>query len=190
MLLQIMEEGTLTDARGRKVDFRNTIIILTSNVGAEEILRQEKIGFANHQAEDDELDYKEMQAHLMKRLRKLFRPEFLNRVDEVVVFRSLSHEDIRAIVNLEFAKVRVRVQENDLDLSLTDAARDWLVERGYSKEYGARPLKRLIQKEIETPLSDALLSGEFQAGDTIRIDVEDEELVFEHAKEPEMVIEL
>ena len=190
MLLQIMEEGTLTDARGRKVDFRNTIIILTSNVGAEDILRQEKIGFSGHQMDDDELDYKEMQAQLMKRLRKLFRPEFLNRVDEVMVFRSLSHEDIRAIVNLEFAKVRVRVQENDLDLMLTDASRDWLVEHGYSKEYGARPLRRLIQKEIETPLSDALLSGDFQAGDTIRIDVEDEELIFEHAKEPEMVIEL
>ena len=190
MLLQIMEEGTLTDARGRKVDFRNTIIILTSNVGAEDILRQEKIGFSGHQMDDDELDYKEMQAQLMKRLRKLFRPEFLNRVDEVMVFRSLSHEDIRAIVNLEFAKVRVRVQENDLDLMLTDASRDWLVEHGYSREYGARPLKRLIQKEIETPLSDALLSGDFQAGDTIRIDVEDEELIFEHAKEPEMVIEL
>ncbi len=190
MLLQIMEEGTLTDARGRKVDFRNTIIILTSNVGAEDILRREKIGFSGHQMDDDELDYKEMQTQLMKRLRKLFRPEFLNRVDEVMVFRSLSHEDISAIVNLEFAKVRVRVQENDLDLMLTDASRDWLVEHGYSKEYGARPLKRLIQKEIETPLSDALLSGEFQAGDTIRIDVEDEELIFEHAKEPEMMIEL
>ncbi|MFP4395028.1 MAG: ATP-dependent Clp protease ATP-binding subunit [Anaerolineales bacterium] len=190
MLLQIMEEGTLTDARGRKVDFRNTLIILTSNVGAEDILRQEKIGFSGHQMDDDELDYKEMQAQLMKRLRKLFRPEFLNRVDEVVVFRSLNQEDIRAIVNLEFAKVRVRVQENDLDLTLTDAARDWLVEYGYSKEYGARPLKRLIQKEIETPLSDALLSGEFQAGDTIRIDVADETLIFEHAEEPEMAIEL
>ncbi len=190
MLLQMMEEGALTDARGRKVDFRNTLIILTSNVGAEDILRQEKIGFSGHQMDDDELDYKEMQAQLMKRLRKLFRPEFLNRVDEVIVFRSLNQEDIRAIVNLEFAKVRVRVQENDLDLSLTDAARDWLVEHGYSREYGARPLKRLIQKEIETPLSDALLSGEFQAGDTILIDVEDEELIFEHAKEPEMVIEL
>ena len=190
MLLQIMEEGTLTDARGRKVDFRNTIIILTSNVGAEDILRREKIGFSGHQMDDEDLDYKEMQTQLMKRLRKLFRPEFLNRVDEVIVFRSLSHEDISAIVNLEFAKVRVRVQENDLDLLLTDASRDWLVEHGYSKEYGARPLKRLIQKEIETPLSDALLSGEFQVGDTIRIDVEDEELIFEHAKEPEMVIEL
>ncbi len=190
MLLQIMEEGILTDARGRKVDFRNTLIILTSNVGAEDILRQEKIGFAGHQMDNEALDYKEMQTQLMKRLRKLFRPEFLNRVDEVMVFRSLSQVDIRAIVNLEFAKVRVRVQENDLDLMLTDASRDWLVEHGYSKEYGARPLKRLIQKEIETPLSDALLSGEFQAGDTIRIDVEDEELVFEHAEEPEMVIEL
>lgn len=190
MLLQMMEEGALTDARGRKVDFRNTIIILTSNVGAEDILRREKLGFSGHQMEDGDLDYKEMQAQLMKRLRKLFRPEFLNRVDEVIVFRSLSHEDIGAIVNLEFAKVRVRVQENELDLSLTDTSRDWLVEHGYSKEYGARPLKRLIQKEIETPLSDALLSGEFQAGDTIRIDVEDEELIFEHAAEPEMVIEL
>ncbi len=188
MLLQVMEEGSLTDARGRKVDFRNTIIIMTTNVGAEEI-RQGRLGFALEiDAKDEQIAYKEMQNKLINRLRKLFRPEFLNRVDSVIVFRALTHANIREIVRLEVEKVRFRVLENGLDLNLTEAAQDWLAEHGYSEEYGARPLKRLIQQEIETPLSDALLSGEFKPGDTVVVDVGDSgDIALHHAEEPEMM---
>jgi len=190
MLLQIMEEGELADARGRKVDFRNTLIIMTSNVGADDILRQSKLGFTLETLESDEQQsYKDMSQTLMNKLRKLFRPEFLNRVDSITVFRSLNHDDIREIVNLEADKLRVRVQENGLYLDLTEAAQDWLAENGYSVEYGARPLKRLIQQEVETPLSDDMLSGTFNPGDTIVIDCDDSGIVLRHVEKHEMIIE-
>jgi ATP-dependent Clp protease ATP-binding subunit ClpC len=179
MLLQIMEEGTLTDARGRKVDFRNAIIIMTSNVGAEEIRRQSKIGFSISQQTqaDEQRDYEEMSRKLKSRLRRLFRPEFINRLDAIIVFRALDKVALREIVELEIDKVRERLHENDLELDLSDAARDWLAEEGYSDEYGARPLRRLIQQEVETPFSDALISGEFKPGDDVWLDVVDSELV-------------
>jgi ATP-dependent Clp protease ATP-binding subunit ClpC len=126
----------------------------------------------------------------MSRLRKLFRPEFLNRVDAVVVFRSLSHDDIREIVRLEIDKLRDRVLENGFDLRLSETAQEWLAERGYSPEYGARPLRRLIQQEIETRMSDALLSGKYRVGDVILVDCADDEIVLKPAEEPEMVVEL
>jgi ATP-dependent Clp protease ATP-binding subunit ClpC len=174
-----MEEGTLTDARGRKVDFRNAIIIMTSNVGAEEIRRQSKIGFSISQQTqaDEQRDYEEMSRKLKSRLRRLFRPEFINRLDAIIVFRALDKVALREIVELEIDKVRERLHENDLELDLSDAARDWLAEEGYSDEYGARPLRRLIQQEVETPFSDALISGEFKPGDDVWLDVVDSELV-------------
>ncbi|MBN1248162.1 MAG: ATP-dependent Clp protease ATP-binding subunit [Anaerolineae bacterium] len=191
MLLQMMEEGVLTDARGRKVDFRNTILIMTSNIGADDILRQGGLGFAvDAVAGDEEHQHKDMRQKLMGRLRKLFRPEFLNRVDAVVVFRSLNHQDIREIVSLEIGKLRQRMLENGYDVSLTEEAQDWLAVRGYSTEYGARPLRRLIQQEVETPISDALLSGNYRVGDTILVDLDDDEIVLRPAEEPEMVPEL
>ncbi|MGC9520412.1 MAG: ATP-dependent Clp protease ATP-binding subunit [Anaerolineae bacterium] len=191
MLLQMMEEGALTDARGRKVDFRNTILIMTSNVGADDILRQGTLGFTLENVEaDEEHSYKEMRQKLMGRLRKLFRPEFLNRVDAVVVFRALNHTDIRKIVGLEIDKLRDRMLENGYDIRLTDAAEEWLAHHGYSTEYGARPLRRLIQQTVETPISDALLAGKYQIGDVILVDMEDDELVLKPAEEPEMAIEL
>ncbi len=190
MLLQIMEEGTLNDARGRKVDFRNAIIIMTSNVGAEEIRRRGGIGFDTMpQSEaDEEREYEEMSRKLKSKLRKLFRPEFLNRLDAVIVFRSLDRSALREIVDLEIDKVRDRLHENSLELDLTDAARDWLADEGYSDEYGARPLRRLIQREVETPLSDALIAGEFGPGDVVLLDIEEAELVLRSAMEaPEPV---
>jgi ATP-dependent Clp protease ATP-binding subunit ClpC len=190
MLLQIMEEGTLNDARGRKVDFRNAIIIMTSNVGAEEIRRRGGIGFDTMpQSEaDEEREYEEMSRKLKSKLRKLFRPEFLNRLDAVIVFRSLDRVALREIVDLEIDKVRDRLHENSLELDLTDAARDWLADEGYSDEYGARPLRRLIQREVETPLSDALIAGEFGPGDVVLLDIEEAELVLRSAMEtPEPV---
>jgi ATP-dependent Clp protease ATP-binding subunit ClpC len=191
MLLQIMEEGVLTDARGRKVDFRNAIIILTSNIGADDILRQGSLGFTLETVESDESQsYKDMSHKLMGRLRKLFRPEFLNRVDAVVVFRALNHEDIREIVGLEVNKLRDRMLENGFDIRLTEAARDWLAKNGYSTEYGARPLRRLIQQEVETPMSDSLLAGTYRVGDVILVDCVDDEIVLKPVEEPEMVIEL
>ena len=191
MLLQIMEEGVLSDARGRKVDFRNAMIILTSNIGADDILRQGSLGFTLETVESDESQsYKDMSHKLMGRLRKLFRPEFLNRVDAVVVFRALNHEDISKIVGLEVAKLRDRMLENGFDLRLTDAAQEWLAQNGYSTEYGARPLRRLIQQEVETPMSDSLLSGAYHVGDVILVDCVDDEIVLKPAEEPEMVIEL
>ncbi len=181
MLLQIMEEGVLSDAKGHKVDFRNTLIIMTSNVGAEEIMRQGKLGFALETLETDaEQAYKDMSQKLMNKLRKLFRPEFLNRVDNVIVFRALNHDDIRQIVLLEIGKLRARIQENNLNLILTEAAQEWLAVHGYDPEYGARPLKRLIQQVVETPLSDSLLKGEYQPGDTIIVDGNENGLLLQH----------
>ncbi len=191
MLLQMMEEGTLADARGRKVDFRNTLLIMTSNVGADDILRQGSLGFSLETTKSDEgITYKDMRHKLMGRLRKLFRPEFLNRVDAVVVFRSLNHEDIREIVGLEVAKLRDRILENGYDIRLTEEAQDWLAEHGYSTEYGARPLRRLIQQHVESPLSDALLASKYQVGDIIVVDVENDNIELKPAEEPELAIEL
>ncbi len=188
MLLQMMEEGVVTDARGRKVDFRNTILIMTSNIGADDVLRQGSLGFTLGSGENDEAYlYEDMRQKLMGRLRKLFRPEFLNRVDAVVVFRSLNHEDIRQIVDLEIRKLRDRMLVNGYDIQLTEAALDWLAISGYSQEYGARPLRRLIQQEVETPISDALLSGQYRVGDVILLDRENEEMVLRPAEEPELI---
>ncbi len=193
VLLQVMEEGVLTDARGHRVDFRNTIIIMTTNVGANEIMRQGRLGFARGtRGSNEAIAYKEMHQRLMSQLRKLFRPEFLNRVDATIVFRTLSHENLRQIVLLEIEKLRARVQQNGMDILLADAAQDWLAENGYNADYGARPLKRLIQREIETPLSDALLSGQFQSGDVITLDAEEDGIVLYHAEAleeaPEMML--
>jgi len=188
MLLQMMEEGVVTDARGRKVDFRNTILIMTSNIGADDVLRQGSLGFTLGSGENNEAYlHEDMRQKLMGRLRKLFRPEFLNRVDAVVVFRSLNHEDIRQIVDLEIRKLRDRMLDNGYDIQLTEEALDWLAISGYSQEYGARPLRRLIQQEVETPISDALLSGQYRVGDVILVDREDEEMVLRPAEEPELI---
>jgi len=172
MLLQIMEEGVLADARGHKVDFRNALIIMTSNVGAQEIQRQNLLGFdlLADTIQNEQRSYEAMSRKLNAELRRLFRPEFLNRVDAVIVFRPLNRIALREIVRLEIEKVRTRVLENGLDLELTPAGQDWLCEQGYSEEYGARPLRRLVQQEVETPLSEALLSGEFHPGDVIALD--------------------
>jgi ATP-dependent Clp protease ATP-binding subunit ClpC len=181
MLLQIMEEGHLSDARGHKVDFRNTILIMTSNVGADMIRRQSSIGFAAPQAEDVQAqhDYDEMRKKLMEQLKRTFRPEFLNRVDNVIVFHSLTREDIAQIVTLELNKVCDRLDEYDLTLEVTDAVKKLLAEKGYSEEYGARPLRRVIQTLIEDALSDAILAGRFSEEDCILADVEDGEISLE-----------
>jgi len=188
MLLQIMEEGHLSDARGHKVDFRNTIIAMTSNVGAEEIRRQTQLGFTlkRDEAKLDQQTYDEMRKKLLDALRKIFRPEFVNRVDAVIVFHALSREQIAQIVDLELDKVVLRLKDHQLSLRATDEARKRLGDEGYDPEMGARPLRRVIQNKVEDRLSDALLAGEFKAGDHILVDLEGENIVLKlESREPE-----
>ena len=179
ILLQIMEEGHLSDARGRRVDFRNTIIIMTSNIGAELIRRSSSLGFALHrdEAERERESYQEMKEKLLDQLKKTFRPEFLNRVDEVMVFKSLSKEEIKQIVDLELDKLRKRLDEYQLKLEATDEAKTFLAEKGYDPKFGARPLRRVIQRLVEDPLSEGLLIGEFKPGDTVLADLEEDKIV-------------
>ncbi len=176
MLLQIMEEGHLSDARGRKVDFSNAIIVMTSNVGADMIKKQSSLGFQLKQDKttEERLSYEDMRKKLTKTLKREFRPEFINRLDGVVVFRSLNEEDIQKIVTLELAKVTARLVEHGLVLEATQDALTHLGELGYDPEFGARPLKRVIQQEVEDSLSDALLAEEFTDGDHILVDLDEE----------------
>ena len=179
MLLQIMEEGHLSDARGHKVDFRNAIIVMTSNVGADMIKRQGSIGFSLKRDEEitERLAYEEMRKKLTDSLKRVFRPEFINRVDSMIVFRALNLDDIKKIVELELAKVSHRLEDHAITLEATPEALDKIAEMGYDPEFGARPLKRVIQQNVEDKLSDMLLGGEFEDGATIIVDVVDEELV-------------
>jgi ATP-dependent Clp protease ATP-binding subunit ClpC len=184
MLLQIMEEGHLSDARGRMVDFRNALIVMTSNVGADMIKRQTSIGFdvKREQELEEKLAYQEMRKKLLDSLKRVFRPEFINRVDAVIVFRALSKESIKEIVQLELDKVSLRLEEHAIVIDITQAALELIAEMGYDPEMGARPLRRVIQQNIEDTLSDSLLAGEFEDGDTIMVDVVDEEISL-HKKE-------
>ena len=185
MLLQIMEEGHLSDARGRTVDFRNALIVMTSNVGAELIKRQTSIGFdiARDEELEERMAYQEMRKKLLDSLKRVFRPEFINRVDSVIVFRALSKESIKEIVQLELDKVSLRLEEHAIVINTTPAALELLAEMGYDPEMGARPLRRVIQQNIEDNLSDALLAGEFEDGDTIIVDVVDDEIELHRSEE-------
>ncbi len=187
MLLQIMEEGQLSDAKGHKVDFRNAIIVMTSNIGADVIKRQSSLGFAlkRDEATEEKLSYEDMRKKLSESLKRAFRPEFINRVDAVVIFRALNKEDIGKIVRLELAKVADRLKEHDLSLIAAEEALSLLAEQGYDSEFGARPLRRVIQMKVEDPLSDKLLSGEFADGDNIAVKVDDDgEIALEKSSEP------
>jgi len=185
MLLQIMEEGQLTDAKGRKVDFRNAIIVMTSNVGADMIKRQTGLGFDLKRDEETEerQEYQKMRKQLMKSLKRLFRPEFINRLDSVIVFKALTKDDTREIVGLELGKVSERLVEHAISMDITPEAIDLIADLGYDPDMGARPLRRVIQQKIEEPLSDALLAGKFDIGDTVLVDIEPTE-----DDEPEIVL--
>ena len=177
ILLQIMEEGHLSDAKGHKVDFRNAIIIMTSNVGADTIKRGPNLGFAfqRDDAAEEEEAYGEMRKNLMEELKRMFRPEFVNRVDSIIVFRQLTPEHIRSIVDIILGEVNDRLIDHELTLEASIPAKNWLVKHGYDREFGARPLRRLIQTSIEDKLSDAVLAGRFVAGDTVLVDAESDE---------------
>jgi ATP-dependent Clp protease ATP-binding subunit ClpC len=180
MLLQIMEDGQLSDAKGRKVDFRNTIVLMTSNVGADVIGRTTSLGFATKRgaSDSDQEDYDEMKDKLMGELKRLFRPEFLNRIDGVTVFHALSRDQIKAIVDLEIAKVCERLSDHELSLQLTDEAQEYLAEKGYDPNLGARPLRRVIQTEVEDTLSEGVLEGRFSEGDTVIAYMQDGQIAF------------
>jgi ATP-dependent Clp protease ATP-binding subunit ClpC len=186
MLLQIMEEGHLSDARGHKVDFRNTIIVMTSNIGADVIKRQSGLGFTIQRDEvvEEKMAYEEMRKKLLEALKRVFRPEFINRLDGVVVFRALTKEDLHHIVTLELNKVASRLVDHNIQLTASEAALEWLVEQGYDPDMGARPLRRVIQRVVEDPLSDGLLAKQFEDHSIVMVDVgEDGEIILRH-KQP------
>ena len=176
VLLQILDEGRLTDGQGRSVDFSNTVIIMTSNIGARDIAQTAPMGFSSQG--NGGLSDKEIRSRVESELKRLFRPEFLNRVDEIVVFKSLTSEQLRGIVDLMVRDLRNRLVANGMSIELTDAARDLIAREGTDPIYGARPLRRAIQTLIEDPLSEELLMGNWKAGDIVSVDVEGEKIVF------------
>ena len=183
MLLQILEDGRLTDSQGHKVDFRNTIIIMTSNLGARDISKGISLGFSTQKGGG--MDYDKMKDRVLSELKKAFRPELLNRIDDVIVFHELSHSEIKEIVNLLMMRVKEQLAEQDIDVIISDEAKELLVSEGYDPVYGARPLRRAIQKLIEDPLSEKVLAKEFRPGSTILIAAEEGKVVFEKVEAPE-----
>jgi ATP-dependent Clp protease ATP-binding subunit ClpC len=181
-LLQILEDGHLTDAQGHKVDFKNTVIIMTSNLGTRDIQKGPGIGFAI--SGNETMTHERMKERVMEELKRSFRPEFLNRIDEVIVFHSLSRQDVKSIVDLMMKRVREQLKAKDVEIELTDQAKELLAEKGYDPSLGARPLRRTIQRLVEDPLSEKLLWKEFKAGQTIIVDARDEEVIFEGAPAP------
>jgi ATP-dependent Clp protease ATP-binding subunit ClpC len=173
MLLQIMDDGSLSDSYGRRVSFRNVILIMTSNLSARLIEKEFTMGFQN---QAPETSYKKMSDGIKTELKKVFSPEFLNRIDEIVVFKKLDRVSIASIVDLQIQRVRDRLKEEKLDIEVTPEAKEWIVEKGYDPAYGARPLRRTIQKYVENPLSERILSGEARPGSVIRVEVRGDSL--------------
>jgi ATP-dependent Clp protease ATP-binding subunit ClpC len=179
ILLQIFDDGHLTDAKGRKVDFRNSIIVMTSNIGSDLIRRDTSLGFAmkTDEAATAQQQYLRMKDKVVEEVKRFFRPEFLNRIDGSLVFHALSKEHILEIVDLMLKKVQDQLKEKNINMEMTTAAKEQLAEKGYDPNFGARPLRRVIQDEVEDMLSEELLGGRMQAGDTIVIDIEDDKFV-------------
>jgi len=175
MLLQIMEEGRLTDSFGRNVDFKNVILIMTSNIGAEFIKKQTSLGFKKA---DEDVTYEKMKERLMQEVEKHFRPEFLNRLDDVIVFHNLTKDDLKDIVGKEMVSVRERLRDRGIEVVLTDESRDFLVDKGFSPDFGARPIKRAIEQYIEDQLSEEILRGEFKGVDRVEVRKKGDHLVF------------
>src|SRR5690606_1047704 len=171
ILLQVLDDGRLTDGQGRTVDFRNTVVVMTSNLGSDRI-----------QAMSDEADYQAMKATVMETVARHFRPEFLNRIDEVVVFHALDKAEIRAIADLQVERVAGRLREQDIVIEVSAAARELLGEAGFDPVYGARPLRRTVQNRLETPLAKDILAGRFGPGDRILVDATDGTLTFNRDK--------
>jgi ATP-dependent Clp protease ATP-binding subunit ClpC len=167
ILLQILEDGKLTDAQGRRVDFRNTIVIMTSNIGAGQISKNQGFGFSI--GEEEGLSYEDMKSRVMSELKKVFRPELLNRIDEIIVFHKLAKEEIMSIVDLMLRRLREQMAVHGAAIELTESAKELLVDKGYDPAMGARPLRRAIQRYIEDPLADYVLGRELEPGSTILV---------------------
>ncbi|MCD6406125.1 MAG: ATP-dependent Clp protease ATP-binding subunit, partial [Planctomycetes bacterium] len=176
MLLQIMEEGRLTDSFGRKVSFRNTILIMTSNIGADLIKSQASMGFRKS---SDTMDYDKMKEILHSEIEKHFRPEFLNRLDEVIFFKPLDRDDLRKIVGIEVGRVTERLQQRGIMLELSPEAKEFIIDKGYKPDFGARPLRRAVENFIEDPLSEEILRGSFKGKDRVVVRLKEDHLYFD-----------
>jgi ATP-dependent Clp protease ATP-binding subunit ClpC len=175
LLLQVFEDGRLTDSLGRTVDFRNTVILMTSNVGADMIRKQGSMGFVAHSESED---YNQMRERLLNEVKKAFKPEFLNRIDDIIVFRPLSKEDLTKIITLEVRQVTTRLKEKGIEIAIAQDGLDFLIEKGYDPVYGARPLKRTIQRYVEDPLSEEIIAGRLKNGSKIKVKRNGDALVF------------
>jgi ATP-dependent Clp protease ATP-binding subunit ClpC len=179
-LLQVLDDGRMTDGHGRTVDFKNTVIIMTSNAGVEFIKRESAMGFAakKDQAKTQKSNYEDMREKVLAEVKKTFRPEFLNRLDEVIVFHELNESQLRQVVDLLAKDLEKRLADRKLTIEITESAKSWLAKEGYDPVYGARPLRRALEKYVENPLSVKVLGGEFKEGDTIIVDTGIEGLIF------------
>jgi ATP-dependent Clp protease ATP-binding subunit ClpC len=181
VLLQMLDDGRLTDGHGRTVDFRNTVVIMTSNLGTE-AFQKEALGFGLATSKPTQTEKDKQKRDVEKSLRSTFRPELLNRIDEIIVFDPLTEDDLKKIIELLLADVRERLADRNIGLELTDAAKEALVREGYDPVFGARPLRRTIERRIANPLSRRILAGEFEEGDTARVDYADEDYKFKKSK--------
>ena len=182
ILLQVLDDGHITDAHGRKVDFKQTIIIMTSNVGAQAIIEPKKLGFMSEK--DDRQDYERMKSGVMEEVRRLFKPEFLNRIDEIMVFHPLKKPEIKKIVNILLKNLEKRCEEQlGIELKISESVKDYLAESGFDSKYGARPLRRAIQNRLEDPMANQILDGEIKTGDTVKIQLLKKEIHFVPVRE-------
>ncbi len=180
ILLQVLDDGHITDAQGRKVDFKNTIIIMTSNAGAQAIVDPKHLGFASK--EDDSKDYERMKSGVMEEVKRIFKPEFLNRIDETIVFRSLNKEDMKQIVTIQTKEFIARCKEQmDIDVSISSNVKSWIVDKAYDPKYGARPIRRKIQTSLEDPMAEDILEGKIKASDSVKAKIKNDTIVFEQA---------
>jgi ATP-dependent Clp protease ATP-binding subunit ClpC len=185
IMLQILEDGQLTDAQGRTVDFKNVVLIMTSNVGAQTINKTKSLGFGS---DDSGLSYKEMKGRVTSELRKIFRPELLNRIDEIIVFHKLEREDMRHIIEIQIKRLRQQLVERDVTIEFTDEALNKLADEGYDPAFGARPLKRVLQRMIEDPMSEMILRGEVPNGSKVIIEPNDK--TAEDINEEESIVDI
>lgn len=176
ILLQVLDDGHITDSQGRKVDFKNTIIIMTSNAGAQSIIEPKKLGFGAK--EDEKQDHERMKASVMEEVKRIFKPEFLNRIDETIVFRALNKDDMKKIIGIMVRDLQKRCKEQlQIDLVVREAAKESIVEKAYDRKYGARPLRRKLQDEVEDRLADALIRGEIHAKDRVIVTTKNKEII-------------
>ena len=177
ILLQVLDDGRITDSQGRTVDFKNTVIIMTSNAGAGSIISPKRLGFASK--DDEKQNYEAMKGSVMEEVRRMFKPEFLNRIDEIIVFHALNKEQMKQIVSILFRELAARCKEQmGISLKIRDSVKTHIVDTAYDVKYGARPLKRAIQTQVEDPLADALLSGEVRKGAEVTVTVRKGKIVF------------